>query len=193
MCGRSSSQWLHEPVHTFQNLQEENIQLHVAGSAEGQQPYFSRKLASIQLALRVSPDKQMVTVCTQGECYQAVIIPQAAICPPNRSQGERKKLYHSHPITHPIKSYIRFSFLSVLKGVHAIILCNVNPFFSLPALCIYFCFPFLLDLNAFFLLHLTVVQMTCCPFWPLWLCGASVLSWCLNVLLWKSSFMKGGT
>lgn len=54
-------------------------------AAKGQQPTFSRKLASKQLALRVSPDKQMVTVCTQGECYQAVIISQAAICPPNRS------------------------------------------------------------------------------------------------------------
>lgn len=85
VCGRSSSQWLHEPIHTFQNLQGMNIQLRAAGSAKGQQPTFSRKLASKQLALRVSPDKQMVTVCTQGECYQAVIISQAAICPPNRS------------------------------------------------------------------------------------------------------------
>lgn len=94
---RSSSQWLHEPVHTFQNLQKESIQLHAAGSVEGQQPTFSRKLASKQLALRVSPDKQMVTVCTQGECYQAVIISQAAICPPNRSQGEKKSFIISIP------------------------------------------------------------------------------------------------
>lgn len=87
-CGRSSSQWLHEPVHTFQNLQGMDIQLRAPGSVEGQQPTFSRKPASKQLALRVSLDKQMVTVCTQGECYQAVIS-QAAICPPNRSPWTR--------------------------------------------------------------------------------------------------------
>lgn len=39
--------------------------------------------------------------------------------------------------------------------------------------------------------HLTAVLMTCCPSCPSWLCGASVLSLCLNVLLWRSSFMKG--
>ncbi|XP_039989025.1 VPS9 domain-containing protein 1 isoform X2 [Xiphias gladius] len=38
--------------------------------------------------------------------------------------------------------------------------------------------------------QLPLVQMTCCPSYPSWLCGASALSWCLNVLLWKSSFMK---
>lgn len=33
----------------------------------------------------------MVTVCKQGECYQAVIISQAAICPPNRYHRERER------------------------------------------------------------------------------------------------------
>lgn len=51
---------------------------------------FSRKLAGARLGLRVSPHKQTVTVCTQGECYQAVIISVAVIGPPNRSQGEKK-------------------------------------------------------------------------------------------------------
>ena len=73
------SQWLQEAVHASTILLEESIQLHGAGSVEGQKPTFSRKLASKQLALRVSPDKQMVSVCTQGECYQALIISKAAI------------------------------------------------------------------------------------------------------------------
>lgn len=107
VCMWCPALWLHEPAHAFQNLQKEAIQLHVAGWVEGQQPTFSRKLASKQLALRVSPHKQMVIVCTQGECYQAVIISQAAICPPKRFQWERKrkKALSCPPLnTHPIKS-----------------------------------------------------------------------------------------
>lgn len=74
LCGKSSSQLKHEPFCTFQNLLGMNIQLHTAGSVEGQQTTFSRKLAGKQLVLRVSSDKQTVTVCTQGECYQPAII-----------------------------------------------------------------------------------------------------------------------
>lgn len=128
------------------------------GSVEGQQPAFSRKLANEQLALRVSPDKQMVTVCTQGKCYQAVIISQAAICPPNRSQkgskggrrGEEKKaLSFPSPNRHPVKSYVWFSFLSVPWRVHAVILCECHSFFPFIFIC--FCFSLLLELTASFL------------------------------------------
>lgn len=49
VCGRSSSQLKHESVRTFQNLPGMNIQLHAAGSVQGQQPIFSRKLVSKQL------------------------------------------------------------------------------------------------------------------------------------------------
>lgn len=69
-----SSRLKHESVRAFQNRPGVNIQLHAAGSVEGQPPNFSRKLASKQSALRVSSDKQTVTVCTQGECYQSAII-----------------------------------------------------------------------------------------------------------------------
>lgn len=74
MCGRSSTSLKAEPGRTSQNLLGMNIQLQAAGSVEGQHLTFSRKLASKQLALRVSSDKQTVTVCTQGECYQSAII-----------------------------------------------------------------------------------------------------------------------
>lgn len=125
------------------------------GSVEGQQPAFSRKRANEQLALRVSPDKQMVTVCTQGKCYQAVIISQAAICPPNRSQkgskggrrGEEKKaLSFPSPNRHPVKSYVWFSFLSVPWRVHAVILCECHSFFSLHLYLFAFVFPSYLNL-----------------------------------------------
>lgn len=123
-------------------LHEESIQLHVAGSVAGQQPTFSRKLASKQLGLRVSLDKQMVTVCTQGECYQAVIISKAAICPPNRSFPSLN--------THPIKSYISFHFQLDLWGAHAmIILCKCHSIFSLL---LHLFTSVLLDLTASFLL-----------------------------------------
>lgn len=173
-CGRSSSRWLDEPVHTFQNLRGMNIQLRAPGSVKGQQPTFSRKPASKQLALRVSPDKQMVTVCTQGECYQAVIS-QAAICPPNRSPWTRIPLRAT------------FDSVSVESpGEH------MQSYSVKLTLLIYSCFP------LFHLISIppsasrvTVVLMTCCPSCLSWHWGASVLSWCLNVLRWKSSFMKG--
>lgn len=162
------------------------------GSDQGQQPTFSRKLASKQLALRVSPDKQMVTVCTQGECYQTVINSQAAICPPYRSQGEEKKaLSLPSPNTHPIKSCIWFSFHWVPWGAHAIRLCKCHSIFSLLLYLftrVFLCYSVSPPSCVF---YLTAVQMTCCPSCPSWLCGASVLSWCLNVLLWRNSFMKG--
>lgn len=72
----------------------------------------------------------MVTVCTQGECYQTVIISQTAICPPNRSLGEKKSFIISIPELAPIKSYIWFSFHSVPWGTHTIILCQCHTTFS---------------------------------------------------------------
>lgn len=98
----------------------------------GQQPAFSRKPAGKQLVLHVSPGKQMVTVCTQGECYQAVIS-QAAICPPNRSPWTRIPLRAT------------FDLVSVkTPGEHM-------PSYSVKVtLFIYLCFPLLLDLTASF-------------------------------------------
>lgn len=129
------------------------------GSVEGQQPAFSRKLANEQLALRVSPDKQMVTVWTQGKCYQAVIISQAAICPPNRSQkgskegrrGEEKKLYHFHPRTGiPLRAtFDLVSFQSPGECMQSYSV-NVTLFFP-SSLFICFCFSLLLELTASFL------------------------------------------
>lgn len=109
-----------------------NIQLHASGSVKGQQPTFSRKPAGKQLVLHVSPDKQMVTVCIQGECYQA-IISQAAICPPNRSPWTRIPLRAT------------FDLVSVkTPGEHM-------PSYSVKVtLFIYLCFPLLLDLTASF-------------------------------------------
>lgn len=174
-------------------LQEESIQLHAAGSVQGQQTTFSRKLASKHLALRVSPDKQMVTVCTQGECYQAVIISKAAICPPNRSQGERKKLYHFHPWTRiPLRA--TFHLVSTQSPGERVpsTSVNVNLYFFPSAPLIYFSFfSFTWSHRLLPSLRLTAVQMTCCPSCPSWLCGASVHSCCLNAPLWRSSFMKG--
>lgn len=170
------------------------------GSVEGQQPAFSRKLANEQLALRVSPDKQMVTVCTQGKCYQAVIISQAAICPPNRSQkgskggrrGEEKKaLSFPSPNRHPVKSYVWFSFLSVPWRVYAVILCECHSFFPFIFIYLLLFFPLTWTYRLLPSFPLTAVQTTCYPSCPTWLCGVSVLSWCLNALLWRSSFMKG--
>lgn len=164
--------WLHEPIHTFQNLHKESIQLHATRSVQGRQPTFSRKLASKQLDLRVSPDKQMVTVCTQGENYQAVIISQAAICSPNRTLREGKKALSFPSLnTRPIKSYTRLSIQSPGECMPSY--CKCHPVF----------FPFTLYLftsvflfySIFFCL-LTAVQTTCCPSFPLWLCGASVPS-----------------
>lgn len=54
------------------------------------------------------------------------------------------------PNTHPIKSYIWFSFRSVPWGAHAIILCKSHHFLSQSALFIYLCFPLLLDLTVAF-------------------------------------------
>lgn len=96
------SQWLQEAVHASTILQEESIQLHAAGSVQGQKPTFSRKLASKQLALRVSPGKQVVSVCTQGACYQALIISKAALSPPIRSLRENKALSFPSLNTHTI-------------------------------------------------------------------------------------------
>lgn len=170
------------------------------GSVEGQQPAFSRKLANEQLALRVSPDKQMVTVCTQGKCYQAVIISQAAICPPNRSQkgskggrrGEEKKLYHFHPRTGiPLRA--TFDLVSFQSPGECMQSYSVNVTLFFPFIFIYLLlfFPLTWTYRLLPSFPLTAVQTTCYPSCPTWLCGVSVLSWCLNVLLWRSSFMKG--
>lgn len=74
----------HESVHAFQNLPGINIQLHAAGSVEGQQSTFSRKLAGEQSGLRVSPGKQINCVHTRrtlSVCHHL----QAGIFPPERS------------------------------------------------------------------------------------------------------------
>lgn len=78
VCGRSSSQLKHESVHAFQNLPGINIQLHAAGSVEGQQSTFSRKLG-----LRVSSDKQN-SHCLHTRRMLSVYL-QAGIFPPERS------------------------------------------------------------------------------------------------------------
>lgn len=112
------------------------------GSVRGQQPSLSRKLASKQLALRVSPDKQMVTVCTQGECYQAVIISQAAICPPNRSAQTRI----------PLRATCDLVSVQFPWGAHALLLGQSHSIFSPNKLYlfIYSCFPPIHELTAAF-------------------------------------------
>lgn len=88
----------------------------------------------------------------------------------------------------PIKSYIWYCLWLVLWGAHAIVLWKSHSIFWLQsALFIYFSFPLLPPCAS----HLTAALTTCCPSWLLWLYAASVLSWCLSALLWRSSFMKG--
>lgn len=122
---------------------------------EGQHPTFSRDIASKHLALRVSPDKQTLAVCTQGGRYQAFIISQAT---------------------------------STWGGTETFITSISERVFYYEQLHLCQC---LFWLRLFLCFALTEVQTTCCPFCLSWLCAASVLSWCLNVLLWRSSFMKG--
>ena len=133
-----------------------------------------------QLALRVSTDKQTVTVCTQAECYQPVIVSQAAICPPDRSHGarDRKQFITSIPSTNPIEGSIWFSFRCVPRGAHSHHALWMSLSVSSPTRPRLFFCP-------------AAERTTCCPSCPTWPCGASVLSWCLNVRLWRSSFTKG--
>lgn len=174
LCGRFSARLKHEPLCTLQNLPGSNIQLHTAGSVGGQTT-FSRKQAGKQLALRVSSDKQTVTVCTQGECYQPAII--------SRQEFFLPKDLPKHA---SIRSSNWFRFLSVSREERVVKLRKCHSVYRQMLTCI-----LLLQSLTAFCSRPAAVPMTCCPSCPSWLCSASVLSWCLNVPPWKSSFMKG--
>lgn len=167
----------HESVHAFQNLPGINIQLHAAGSVEGQQSTFSRKLAGEQSGLRVSPGKQINCVHTRrtlSVCHHL----QAGIFPPERSSQTCIPLrapFHLNSFPSPGENRPS-NFVNV----------------TLPNKCLLvFSYLFIFHILTAFHSPAAVVPMTCCPSCPSWLCSASVPSWCLNVLLWKSSFMKG--
>lgn len=105
------------------------------------------------------------------------------------SWRRKKALSFPSMNTHLIKSCIWFSFRKSPGDHMPSYYVNVILFYP-SALFIYFCFPLLISPSPSFF-HLTAVQMTCCRSSLLWLCGASVPSWCLNALLWRNSFMKG--
>lgn len=125
----SSSWQLHELVHTFLNLKEKRIQLLVARSFKGRQPSFSRNLANQQLALRVSPDKQMSRLHTEkklSNCH----LPDDTLSS-QKISGKENSFIISSPKHAPITGKLRWiCFHSFPQRAHAKMLCICHFLFT---------------------------------------------------------------